>query len=119
MQLLDRLRDRIDTKSDRSTSTLPPSDAYSLLQNDRRRLIITYLAGFDIGAEIECSAVADHLETIGDDRQAAYISLIQQQSSRLATSGLVTYDDRKKTLTIHKELQDVHDAHLAVENVLD
>lgn len=120
MQLLDRLRDRIDTKSDRSKSaTIPPSDCYSLLSNERRRLIIAHLADFDIGEEIECGALADHLATLGDDRQAAYISIIQHQCMCLEKHGIVEYDDRKKTLTPRQELQTVHDAHQAVENVLD
>lgn len=72
-----------------------------------------------MSAEVECGAVADHLATLGDDRQTAYISVIQQHSSRLEKLGCVTYNDRAKTVTTRQELHDVHGTHLAVENVLD
>jgi predicted transcriptional regulator len=119
MQLLDRLKSRIDTKNDRSASaTIPPSDCYSLLSNERRRLIIEHLATMD-GDSTDAASISDHLAELGDDRTNSYVSCIQQHLPRLAQSGVIAYDERSKEVTVNLELKAVHDAHQAVEDALD
>ncbi|WP_435317646.1 DUF7344 domain-containing protein [Haloarchaeobius sp. TZWSO28] len=116
MQLLKRLQDAVSLQqSAPSASPIPPRDVYSILSNDRRRYIIAFLADFDVGTIVEVRDVADHLQTIGDDRQNAYISIIQQHGPRLEQSGLATYDSREKTLTPHPTLQVVYDVHKTVD----
>jgi|AntRauMinimDraft_3_1070383.scaffolds.fasta_scaffold00128_27 hypothetical protein len=118
MQLLNALRDRIDPQSGRSGSaTIPPSDCYSLLSNERRRLIIEFLATMD-GSSTDAAAVADHLSELGDDRNSAYISCIQQHLPRMAKSGVVEFNEAKD-VTVLPELQAVWEAHQAVENALE
>lgn len=120
MSLLEKLRNTVSQQNQSpSSSSIPPSDCYSILSNERRRLVIEYLAEFDSGETVSCGDLADHLESLGDERKAAYISVIQQHAGRLDQSGIVAYDDREKTVTVRSELHAVHDAHKSVENVLD
>lgn len=118
MQLLDRLRDRIDTPSNRpATATIPPSDCYSLFANERRRLIIEFLATIDT-TETDAATIADHLAELGDDRNSAYISCIQQHLPRMAKSGVIEFSE-SKDVTVCPELQAVWEAHQAVEKTLE
>jgi hypothetical protein len=120
MQLLDALREQFDTTDAESgSSNLPPTTVYELLNNERRRRIIEYLVQFDVGEEVSCSDVADHLSTLGDDRTASYVSVTQQHAGRLDACGACAYDDREKTLRVRSELHDVYEAHRAVEQTLD
>jgi hypothetical protein len=118
MSLLNRLREAVSTPEEPSRSpTVPPSEAYSLLQNERRRRIIEFLATMD-GTKTNASTVADHLAELGDDRTACYVSCIQQHLPRLSQSGVIEFTESKE-VTVRPELQAVHDAHKAVETALD
>lgn len=118
MRLLDSLRDAVSTPEEPSRSpTVPPSEAYSLLQNERRRRIIEFLATMD-GTETDASSIADHIAELGDDRTACYVSCIQQHLPRLSQSGVIEFTEQKE-VTVNPELQAVHDAHKAVETALD
>ena len=121
MQLLNRLRNTV-TSSNRtspaSTPSVSPSTAYSLLVNERRRLIIAYLADMDTSTT-DAREIADYLSSTGDDRTAAYISCIQQQLPRMSQAGLIEYDEREKTVRPLASLDAGHEAHKAVERTLD
>ncbi|MDJ1431158.1 hypothetical protein [Halostagnicola sp. A-GB9-2] len=117
MQLLNTLRNGINTKSNRPTKTISPSDAYSLLQNERRRLIIEFLATMG-GTETDAATIADHLAELGDDRNSSYISCIQQHLPRMAKSGVIEFTESKE-VTVCPELQAVWEAHQVVEKSLE
>lgn len=121
MRLLKRFKNTV-TPSNRtspaSTPSVPPSEAYSLLANERRRLIIAYLANMD-ESTTDAREIADYLSSIGDDRTPAYISCIQQQLPRMAQAGLIDYDEREKTVRPRPPLDAVYEAHKAVERTLD
>lgn len=119
MQPYDQFKTQVDCGFDCSSTTIRANDVYSILQNERRRLIITYLVNFDVGEKVECSAVADYLESQGDNRQAAYISIIQQHAGRLEKYGLIDYDNQKKTVIPCAGIKKMHDLHRAVENRLN
>ncbi|WP_178915584.1 hypothetical protein [Natronomonas gomsonensis] len=120
MQLLNAIREQFDTTDAESDSpNLPPTVVYELLNNERRRRIIEYLVQYDVGEEVACSDVADHLSTLGDDRTCAYVSLTQQHAGRLDACGACAYNDREKTLRVRSEIHAVYAAHEAVEQTLD
>ena len=121
MRLLNRFKNTISLSnrtSPVSAPSVPPSEAYSLLANERRRLIIAYLADMDESAT-DARELADYLSSIGDDRTAAYISCTQQLLPRMAEAGLIDYDEREKTVRPLAPLDVVYEAHKAVERILD
>ena len=121
MRLLKRFKNTVTPSkrpSPASTPSIPPSEAYALLSNERRRLIIAYLVDMD-QSTTDAGEIADYLSSIGDDRTAAYISCIQQQLPRMAQAGLIDYDERQKTVRPLASLDAVHRAHRAVERTLD
>ncbi|WP_436931480.1 DUF7344 domain-containing protein [Halosimplex halobium] len=118
MQLLQRLRQKVlDEQNESATTSIPPSDAYAILQNERRRLIVEYLAEMD-STETDAGEIADHLASRGENRQHAYIAAIQQHLPRIAQSGLISYDNDRKTVTVKPVLEDVWEAHCTVEEQL-
>lgn len=120
MQLLNHLRDAITPQKPGSATNIPPSDVYSILQNERRRHIIAFLATFEEGEAVAIRDVADYLQsTTADDRQNAYISIIQNHGIRFQKSQLATYDSQAKTLTPKPALQAVYEVHKAVESELN
>lgn len=120
MQLLDRLRDRIDTQPDRPASaTIPTNDAYSILDNERRRHIVEFLATHD-DETIPLRDIADFLaEAMDDDRQTCYVSVLQQHAPRMECAGVVTHDNQAQELHVHASLYSVYTAHKAFQNELD
>lgn len=121
MRLLKHFKDTV-TPSNRtspaSAPSIPPSEAYSLLANERRRLIIAYLADMD-ESTTDAREIADYLSSIGDDRTPAYISCIQHQLPQLDQAGLIDYVEREKIVRPLGPLYTVYEAHKAVERILD
>jgi len=117
MSLLDRIRDTVSQQPEPPDNTIPPSDAYSLLANERRRLIIEFIATME-GSSTSAAEIADHLAELGDDRTNCYVSAIQQHLPRMSQSGVIEFTESKE-VTVNPELQAVHDAHKAVESALD
>lgn len=112
MELLNRLRDRLETTQEETASTpISTDDAYSVLANERRRRIIEYLVTTDTGDTVEVREIVSHLVNIGEDRNAAYVSAIQSHCPRLAESQLVDYDARAKTVTVLPALHRLYEAH--------
>jgi len=118
MRLLDSLRDAVSQpqKDPSRSPTVPPSEAYSLLQNERRRRIIQFLAETD-DQEVPVSDIADHLSSLGDDRTACYVSCIQQHCPRLSQS-VIEYDKQAKTVRVKPELYVLADVQDAVEETV-
>jgi len=117
MRLLERLKDAVSTpETQRTSTTIPPSEVYSLLQNERRRHIIRYLAEIE-SDEVAVSDIADHLAELGDDRTNCYVSCIQQHCPRMSPS-VVEFNEQAKTVRILPELYAVADAMKAVEETL-
>ena len=119
MRLLDYLKNTVlyPTNPPASTS-LSTKEAYMILENDRRRRIVEYLAHVDRD-EVALRKVADHLAEGDDDRDSAYISCIQVQFPKLHETGLVDYDDRAKVAVIRPELYTLYNAHKAFRANLD
>ncbi|KPN30792.1 hypothetical protein SY89_01532 [Halolamina pelagica] len=118
MSLLDRLREKVSQPQEQPASAnIPPSEAYSLLQNERRRHIIQFLTESE-DQEVPVSDIADHLSELGDDRTACYVSCIQQHIPRLSQS-VVDYDEQAKVVQVRQELYAVADAQNAVEEALN
>lgn len=121
MRLLKHIKYRVTPSkytSPDSTPSVSPSEAYALLANERRRLIIAYLADMDTSTT-DAREISDYLSSLGDDRTAAYISCIQQQLPRMAQAGLIDYDERQKTVRPLAPLDAVYRAHRSVERTLD
>ena len=121
MGLLTRLKNAVEPLNrtpPASTSSVPPSTAYSLLANERRRLIIAYLANMDASIT-DAGEIADYLSSTGDDRTAAYISCTQYLLPKMSQAGLIEYDEQAKTVRPLASLDAVHEAHKAVERTLD
>lgn len=119
MQLIKRLREHVttDNKKESASADIPPSHVYSILQNERRRHIVQFLVTMD-GRKTDAGEIADYKAELGEDRQHAYISAIQQHLPRLARSGMVDYDQNRKTVTALPVLKTVWEAHRAVEEKL-
>ena len=121
MRLLNRFKNKVmpsNQSSSASTPAVSPETAYSLLSNERRRLIIDYLADMD-ASTTDAREIADYLSSTGDDRTAAYISCIQQHLPRMSQVGLIEYDEQAKTVRPLASLDAVYEAHKAVERTLD
>jgi len=118
MQLLKTLRDTVSPQEDRTvTATIACEEAHALLANERRRLIIAYLATMD-GSKTDAAAIADYLAELGEDRSSAYVSATQHHLPRLAQSGAIDYGQSKE-VAVNPDLHLLYDVHLAVESILD
>ncbi len=118
MSLLDRLRDAVsEPQNEPASASIPPSEAFSLLQNERRRHIIRFLAETD-SDEVAVADIADHLSGLGEDRTAAYVACIQQHCPRMSQS-VIEYDEQAKVVVVRPELYAVADVLEAVETTLD
>ena len=121
MRLLNRFKNKVTPSnhtSPASTLSVSSSTAYSLLSNERRRLIISYLDDMDTSTT-NAREIADYLSSNGDDRTAAYVSVTQQHLPRLSKAGVIEYDEREKSVRPLASLHAVHEAHKAVERILD
>lgn len=77
-----------------ASPSMSPADCYSLLQNERRRHLITYLA--TVNREVSAREISEHLADIENvDRQTLYISLIQNHLPKCADYGVLTFSQRK------------------------
>ncbi|GAA0678857.1 hypothetical protein ACFQDG_01150 [Natronoarchaeum mannanilyticum] len=119
MSLLDRLQEAVSQQpqDEPASASIPRTEVYSLLQNERRRHIIRYLAEHD-DDEVAVSEIADHLAELGDDRTNCYVSAIQQHCPRMSPS-VVEFDEQSKSVRIRPELYVVADVMEAVEETLD
>ncbi|WP_224268528.1 DUF7344 domain-containing protein [Haloprofundus salinisoli] len=120
MHLLKHLISVLRPSNHTSSATTPsvsPSEAYALLANERRRVIIAYLADMDMSTT-DAGEIADYLSSIGDDRTPAYISCIQVQLPRMAKAGLIDYDERQKTVRPLAPLDTVYEVDNFVEHIL-
>lgn len=129
MQLLKRLKTTVSKSRNRPVKTTIPTDqAYDILSNDRRRRTIAYLAGFDVGTEVDVRDISSAIVTEEESREAVYVALIQshicQLSPRDTTAtaqgqvAVVDYDERAKTVTVRPELHALHEAHSAFRDNL-
>lgn len=89
--------------ANRSDTPLSKNEIFHLLQNSRRRHVVQYLANSD--GPVQTGDVAEQIaaweygttvaEVTPQQRQRIYISLYQSHLSKLATSGLITYNQSK------------------------
>ena len=97
-----------------NTADITVQEAYSILSNNRRRQTIGYLAQFDAGDTVEVGEIADKLSSRGE-RKALYVSLIQThliKMDEIGGRGVIDYNDRAKTVTVHASLHELHAGHL-------
>lgn len=122
MRLLNRLKSLRDTRKhereEKASRPISPTDAHAILRIERRQHIVAYLATCDPSEEVTAGELADHLETLGDQREAAYVSVIQSHLPRMARSQLIAYDDETRELRPTDVLYRVHEAHEAFEAAL-
>lgn len=84
-------------------NTLRKDDLFHLLQNERRRLVLRYLAETDGPAEmrdiVEQVTAWEHNTTVqqlmSDQRQRVYIALYQSHLPKLADFGIITYNQSR------------------------
>jgi hypothetical protein len=120
MQLLARITEAVTRREsiESAEPNIPPAKIYRVLQNERRRLIVEYMAEME-GCECDAAELANHLESLGEKRQHAYISLIQQHLPTLDQYNCVAYDSDRKTVETKQSLETVYRAHTAVREELD
>jgi len=120
MQLLDRLRESVTRReSTEPANSTSPAEAYDILQNERRRRIVSFLATTD-SSEVSVATLADHMadEYPGETRNKAYISSIQNHLPAMAKAGLIEYASDRKTISPQPALIDVWSAHQQVQEEL-
>ena len=108
------LLDTLSGTTTNSTGDITVQEAYSILSNRRRRQTIKYLAQFDEGTTVEVRELADQLSSRGE-RKTMYVSLIQTHLIKLdeiGERGVIDYNDRAKTVTVHASLRELHAGHL-------
>lgn len=95
MQLLKRLKTTVSPLRNRSARTTISTDqAYSILNNERRRMVIRYLA--DIEDTVSTRELSHHIAEVEEaSRQTVYISLYQNHLGRLSDAGVIEYDARE------------------------
>jgi hypothetical protein len=89
--------------------TIPESDVYYLLSNERRRETLTILWKFD--DELTLRALSEQIATIESEttpaprplRESVYNALHQTHLPKLATYGLVEYDPDRKLVRSNPE----------------
>jgi|GEM_PF-1825894 hypothetical protein len=123
MRLIKTLKNAVLNRS-KTTSTTPsidPDYAYMLLSNERRRCVIEFLAGFDVGEQVSAGSIADHMSGQGRDRKCCYVSLIQAHLIKFDNNGdgVIDYDKRGKVVTVREELHVLQNAHTCVQSVID
>lgn len=92
-----------------------PANIYDLLGNQRRRLVIGYLSLFEPGTTVEVRHIARVVRGIEtetpprqvstEDYESAYNGLIQTHLPKLATLGLIEYDERRKVVVVTQRLE--------------
>lgn len=90
------------------------SEVFALLGNERRLLVIRYLSLFEPGTAVEVRHIARVVRAIETDTsprhvstssyESAYNSLIQTHLPRLATRGLIKYDEQRKEVSVTPKL---------------
>jgi hypothetical protein len=91
-----------------STPDLDPDTAFSLLSNERRRLVVCYLAAHDEPVPLSeiARAVAAQLNDCDpagvaeSDYRSVYVALYQSHVPPLAEAGVVEYDEEERTAQI-------------------
>lgn len=99
---------------------------FQILGNSRRRFIISYLYREDDAVDLKRLAAliaaneeglsAD--EVTNEERQRVYVSLYQTHLPTLTDSGLVSYDDENRLLTLNREALETHCANPSTESPL-
>jgi hypothetical protein len=97
-------------------SSKPPdaADVHNLLGNQRRALLVGYLALFDQGDSVAVRHAARVVRAVETgtapsnvstaDYESAYNGLIQGHLPRLAADGLIEYDEDRKEITVTPRL---------------
>jgi len=117
MQLLNRIRERVTLARTKDVTDIPPAEIYSVLSNKRRRLIVEFLATHD-DVDVDVSDIADHIAEETDcNRNAAYISAIQNHCPVLDTAGIIDYRERDKVVECLDVLEMVYKTHKQVEKI--
>lgn len=95
------------------TGTLGISEILTMLQNDRRRAAIEAVATANCPMDVrDLSERIAKREACEDPaprnvRESVYISLIQTHLPKLAQQGVISYNDRRKTVTEGEAFGDV------------
>lgn len=100
-----QFRESTDTGTDR---TLPMTDVFDVLKNERRRAVIRYL--LEHGGSADLSDVAEHVAAGENDttvrlltsqeRKRVRISLYQCHLPRMDSLGVIEFDKDRGTLTL-------------------
>ncbi|MFC7141826.1 MULTISPECIES: hypothetical protein [Halobacteriales] len=96
------------------TEGYKPAEVHALLGNQRRFLVVEYLSMFDSGVDVEVRHVARVIRAVetgtpphrigADEYESAYNGLIQRHLPRLASAGLVEYDEQRKEIRVTDRL---------------
>lgn len=91
-----------------------PAEIHELLGNRRRFLVVQYLSMFDPGVDIEVRHVARVVRAVEtgtsphrigtEEYESAYNGLIQRHLPRLASAGLVEYNEQRKVINVTDRL---------------
>jgi hypothetical protein len=108
------------------TPRLSKDDTFHILQNERRRRVLQYLAGADGAVDMrdiaEQVAAWEHDTTVqqltSDQRQRVYIALYQSHLPKLADFGLITYN-RSRGVVERTPLADQITWYLDEENTAE
>lgn len=109
--------------ADATNEGISLSQIFDVLQNERRRIVIRYLA--DCDDPVEFTDLVDHVAATAADveridstiRKAAYTSLYQSHLPKLEDLGVVTYDQNAGTVGAGEHLSEVVDCLETVERM--
>ncbi|MXR21417.1 DUF7344 domain-containing protein [Halobacterium bonnevillei] len=97
-----------------SSKPVDAADVHNLLGNQRRALVVGYLALFDQGESVAVRHVARVVRAVEtgkapssvstSDYESAYNGLIQSHLPRLAAGELIEYDENRKEITVTPQL---------------
>jgi len=90
------------------------ADVHSLLGNQRRALVVGYLALFDQGESVTVQHVARVVRAVEtgtapdsvstNDYESAYNGLVQNHLPQLAANELIEYDENRKVIAVTPRL---------------
>lgn len=99
---------------------------FQILGNSRRRFIISHLYRADEPVDLKDLAAliaADEEETTleavtNEERQRVYVSLYQTHLPTLTESGLISYDENRRTLSLDRRALETHCVEAAADTWL-
>lgn len=115
-----------DAEGDDGQSTLSTDEVYSLLSNERRRLVISLLSDKgqevemrDITTQVACIETGSRTDTVSSkERKRTHVSLYQCHLPKLDEAGVIDWDKDRGWIAPGPHLSEVANQHTKCQGSL-